>query len=219
MRDENGLQSLWLRHIPTGSNTQIVPPAATRYSALTFSPDANYIYCVRRDEAEHTIAALYSAPMLGGTPPLALRDVDSPITFSPDGKRFAYLREHHDTPNFDLFLVNSDGTPGPHAAQQHHAAHRQRRPGWLPTGKTIVIPIVQTTQDSLGGLLAVDVATGKREEVALNPSRIYYEPVWMPGTDGLLVSTVSVERGLQQRQLGVLSYPKGEFRHADHRHE
>ena len=34
----------------------------------------------------------------------------------------------------------------------------------------------------------------------------------MPGTDGLLVSSSSVERGLQQRQLGFLSYPKGEFR-------
>jgi eukaryotic-like serine/threonine-protein kinase len=212
VHDENGLQSLWLRHIPTGSNTQIVPPAATRYSAVTFSPDANYIYCVRRDEAEHTIAALYSAPMLGGTPRLLIRDVDSPITFSPDGKRFAYLRQHHDTPNFDLFLVNSDGTPDRTLLSNTMMATDSDVPVWLPTGKTIVIPIVQTTQDSLGGMLAVDVATGKREEVALNPSRIYYEPVWMPGTDGLLVSTVSVERGLQQRQLGVLSYPKGEFR-------
>jgi serine/threonine protein kinase len=212
VHDENGLQSLWLRHIPTGSNTQIVPPAATRYSAVTFSPDANYIYSVRLDEAEHTIAALYSAPMLGGTPRLLIRDVDSPITFSPDGKRFAYLRQHHDTPNFDLFLVNSDGTPDRTLLSNTLMPTDSEVPVWLPTGRTIVIPIVQTTQDSLGGLLAVDVATGKREEVALNPSRIYYEPVWMPGTDGLLVSTVSVERGLQQRQLGILSYPQGEFR-------
>ena len=45
------------------------PPAATRRSSrlppratqgLTFSPDANYIYFVRRDESEHTIASLYS---------------------------------------------------------------------------------------------------------------------------------------------------------------
>jgi serine/threonine protein kinase/Tol biopolymer transport system component len=212
VRDENGLQSLWLRHIPTGSNTQIVPPAATRYSGLTFSPDANYIYCVRRDESEHTIAALYSAPVLGGTPRLLVRDVDSPITFSPDGKLFAYLREHHDTPNFDLFLVNSDGTPNRALFTNTMMPTDSDVPVWLPTGKTIVIPIVQPTQASLGGLLAVDVASGKREEVALNPSRVYYEPVWMPGTDGLLVSSSSVERGLQQRQLGFLSYPKGEFR-------
>src|SRR5580692_4917977 len=212
VHDENGLQSLWLRHIPTGSNTQVVPPAATRYSAVTFSPDANYIYCVRRDEAEHTIAALYSAPMLGGTPRLLIRDVDSPITFSPDGKRFAYLRQHHDTPNFDLFLVNSDGTPDRALLTNTMMPTDSDVPVWLPTGKTIVIPIVQTTQDSLGGLLSVDVPTGKRQEVALTPNRIYYEPASLPGTDGLLVSASSVDRGLMQRQLGFISYPRGDFR-------
>jgi eukaryotic-like serine/threonine-protein kinase len=65
VHDENGLQSLWLRHIATGSNTEILPPTATRYFGLTFSPDANYIYCVRRDEDEHTISSVYSAPVLG----------------------------------------------------------------------------------------------------------------------------------------------------------
>jgi eukaryotic-like serine/threonine-protein kinase len=212
VHDENGLQSLWLRHIPTGSNTQVVAPAATRYAGLTFSTDANYIYCVRRDEAEHTIAALYSAPMLGGTPRLLVRDVDSPITFAPDGKRFAYLREHHDTPNFDLFLANSDGTPDRAVFNNALVSTDSIVPVWLPNGKTIVIPVVQTTRDSLGGLMAVDVASGNREEVALNPQRIYYEPAWLPGTEGLVVSTSSVERGLLQRQLGFLSYPKGEYR-------
>src|SRR5712691_7214788 len=78
VREEDGLQSLWLRHIPTDSNTQVVAPQATRYSGLTFSPDGNYIYCVRRDEAEHTIANLYRAPVLGGTPQRIIQDVDSP---------------------------------------------------------------------------------------------------------------------------------------------
>ena len=56
--DENGLQALQLRHIQTGSNTQIVAPAATRYIGITFSPDGSYLYFVRRDEAEHTISIL-----------------------------------------------------------------------------------------------------------------------------------------------------------------
>ena len=212
VHDENGLQSLWLRHIQTGSNTQIVPPTATRYAGLTFSPDANYIYFVRRDEAEHTISTLYSAPMLGGTPRLLIKDVDSPITFSPDGKKFAYLREHHDTPNFDLLIVNADGTPDRTIFSNTMVPTDSDVPVWLPEGKTIVIPIVQPTEDSLGGLLSVDVPSSKRHEVALTADRIYYEPAWFPGTDGLLVSSTSVERGLLQRQLGFLSYPKGDFR-------
>ncbi len=210
VREEQGAQSLWLRHIQTGSNTQIVAPAATRYSALTFSPDGNYIYCVRRDEAEHTIASLYSAPVLGGVPRLLLKDVDSPITFSPDGKRFAYLREHHDTPNFDLFLVNSNGSPDRTLFSNTPLFTDSDVPVWLPDGKTIVIPIAQTASNALGGLLAVDTATGKREEIAPNPDHIYYDPVWLPGADGFVVTTQSFS--VPQRQIGMVSYPKGEFR-------
>ena len=211
VRDENGLQSLWLRHIATGSNTQIIAPAATRYQGLVFSPDANYIYFVRRDEVEHTIAVLYSAPMLGGAPRLVVRDVDSPITFSPDGKKFAYLREHHDSPNFDLFLVNGDGTPDRPIFSNVLISTDSAVPTWLPNG-TIVIPIVQTSKGSLGGLLSVDVATGKREEIEAMSKRVYYEPTWLPGADGLVVTSIGGTLQSFHRQLGVLSYPQGEFR-------
>jgi len=212
VRDEDGLQSLWLRHIPTGSNTQVVAPAATRYQALAFSPDANYIYCVRRDEAEHTIAQLYSAPMLGGTPHLLVKDVDSPITFSPDGKRFAYVRERHDTPNYDLFLVNSDGSPDRTLFSNLLLSTDSAVPVWLPDGKTIVIPIVQTARGSLGGLLAVDVDSGNREEREALSSRVYYDPAWLPGAGGLVATSIGGNLQSFYRQLGVLSYPAGEFR-------
>jgi serine/threonine protein kinase/Tol biopolymer transport system component len=211
VRDENGLQSLWLRHIATGSNTQVVAPAATRYQGLIFSPDANYIYFVRRDEAEHTIAVLYSAPMLGGAPRLVVKDVDSSITFSPDGKKFAYLREHHDTPNFDLFLMNSDGTPDRSVFSNVLISTDSAVPTWLPDGK-IVIPIVQTSKGSLGGLLSVVVATGKSEEMEVVSKRVYYEPVWLPGADGLVVTAIAGTSQSFHRQVGFLSYPKGEFR-------
>jgi serine/threonine protein kinase len=210
--DENGLQSLWLRHIATGSNTQLVPPAATRYSALTFSPDANYIYCVRRDEAEHTIASLYSAPMLGGTPRLLIRDVDSPITFSPDGKRFAYLREHHDTPNYDLLIAHSDGSPDRALFTNTQVYTDSQVAAWSPDGKTIVIPLVQPGRDALGGFLAVDVASGRREEVAFAGDRVYYDPVWLPDSTGLLAASAQAEAGLSRRQLGFVAYPSGAFR-------
>jgi Tol biopolymer transport system component/phage shock protein PspC (stress-responsive transcriptional regulator)/tRNA A-37 threonylcarbamoyl transferase component Bud32 len=210
VRDEQGAQSRWGRPHQKGRKTQIVAPAATRYSALTFSPDGNYVYCVRRDEAEHTIASLYSAPVLGGTPRLLLKDVDSPITFSPDGKRFAYLREHHDTPNVDLFLVNSNGSPDRTLFSNTPLFTDSDVPVWLPDGKTIIIPIVQTTTNALSGFLAVDTATGKREEIAPNPDHIYYDPVWLPGAEGFVVTTQSFTA--PQRQLGMVSYPKGEFR-------
>ncbi|HEY2664244.1 MAG TPA: protein kinase, partial [Candidatus Binataceae bacterium] len=38
---DNGLESVWLRNIPTSSDTQVLPPAPRSYNGFTFSPDGN----------------------------------------------------------------------------------------------------------------------------------------------------------------------------------
>jgi serine/threonine protein kinase len=210
VHDENGLQSLWLRHIATGSNTEILPPTATRYFGLTFSPDANYIYCVRRDEEEHTLSSLYSAPVLGGTPHLVIKDVDSPIAFSPDGQRFAYLRQDHDSPSFDLILVHSDGSPD-HALFKEKilpGGNNQYTPAWSPDGKTIVIAVPQFDKGFTGAFLAVDVATSQQHLEATSPTHAYRFPAWMPDGKSLLVSEFST----LNIQLGLVSFPDGQYR-------
>jgi Tol biopolymer transport system component/phage shock protein PspC (stress-responsive transcriptional regulator) len=211
VRDENGLQSLWLRHIPTASNTQVVPPAATQYTGLTFSPDGSYIYCVRRDESEHTLASLYRAPVLGGAPQLLTKDVDSPIRFSPDGRRIVYLREHHDSPFFDLLIAQNDGTPDRALFSNTPLASNAYEPAWSPDGKTIVIPVAQPTPDAISGLLAVDVATGKQQTRALSADRLYFGAVWLPDGSGLVIPAVSQITSLHG-QLTLVSYPGGELR-------
>jgi serine/threonine protein kinase len=213
VREENGLQSLWLRHIATGSNTQLLAPAPTRYAGLTFSPDANYIYCVRRDEAEHTLASLYSAPVLGGTPRLLIKDVDSRVTFSPDGKLFAFLREDHDSPTYELIVANSDGSPNRTIFKDVPLAGSEGNytPAWSPDGKTIAITETQLAQGATAAILSVDVASGKQQIKALGINVVFRSPVWMPDGSGLLVSGFG-EGGVMNAQLGIVSYPGGEYR-------
>jgi serine/threonine protein kinase/Tol biopolymer transport system component len=210
--DENGLQSLWLRHIPTGSNTQVVAPAATRYSGLTFSPDGNYIYCVRRDDSEQAIASLYDAPMLGGTPRLLIKDVDSPIAFSPDGQRFAYLHQHGDSAVADLKIARRDGTFERDLFHHKEILTDSLTLSWSPDGKTIVIPIVQPTPDDLAGFLAVDATSGDMKQVAIAKDRIYLEPSWFPDGGALVVSATTAPTGFLRNQLGIVSFPGGDFR-------
>ena len=212
VREENGLQSLWLRHIPTGSNTQVVAPFATRYGGLTFSPDGDYIYFVRRDEAEQAIASLYQAPVLGGTPRLLIKDVDSPIAFSPDGQRFAYLHQHEDSSLMDLFLVHRDGTPDRALFEHKPIATDSLTLTWSPDGKTILIPVVQPTPSDFGGFAAIDAASGEQKLAALAKDRAYFDPSWMPDGNGVLVSAALAETGFERTQIGIVSYPGGEFR-------
>jgi Tol biopolymer transport system component len=193
------------------SDTRVVPPAATRYAGVTFSPDGSYIYCVRRDEAEHTLASLYRAPVLGGTPQLLIKDVDSPISFSPDGKNFVYMRERHDTPFWDLLVAHSDGSPDRTLFSNASLASNSFEPVWSPSGKTIAIPVFQPNPDALSGLQIVDVATGKQRAAAFSSERLYFGGVWLPDGTGLVLATVSQMTSLHA-QLSLVSYPDGEFR-------
>src|SRR4029077_11593977 len=60
--NDKGLQSLWLRNLPTSSNTQVIPPSPVSYKSLTFSPDGNYLYFIKATDATNTNFDLYRAP-------------------------------------------------------------------------------------------------------------------------------------------------------------
>jgi eukaryotic-like serine/threonine-protein kinase len=210
--EDKGMQSLWLHHIPTETNKQVVEPAATRYESLRFSPDGNYIYFLRREEAEESISVLFRASMLGGAPQVLIKDVDSPITFSPDGSQFAFLRELHDSPNWDLMLAKNDGTIVRPIFSGRPVKSDSYVPAWSPDGKSILLPVVQPTDNAIGGLTAVDVASGEAKLVVTSADRIIYVPAWLPDGSGLIVNSAKLGTGTQQARLGFVSYPRGGIR-------
>ncbi|MCA1600777.1 MAG: protein kinase, partial [Acidobacteria bacterium] len=111
-----GQQSLVLTYLATASNVLIAPPADVRYHAITFSNDGNYIYYVRYEKTE--IGLLYQVPALSGTSRKILSNVDSKITFAPDGKRFAFVRFDKSKGEYSLMIAQADGrAPAGYAKQ------------------------------------------------------------------------------------------------------
>ena len=109
VKNEKGLQSLWLRNVATGSDTQVVAPAAAHYRRLAFSPDANYLYFTSR--AANNEWDLFRVPVLGGTPRLVARDVQTKVTFSPDAQRIAYIRsDDPEMGKYSLLTAHPDGS-------------------------------------------------------------------------------------------------------------
>jgi eukaryotic-like serine/threonine-protein kinase len=198
-----GQQSLWLRNLPTGSNTQVIPPADVDYGGLRFSPDGNYLYFIRSEPGSHELKFLYRAPVLGGNPQKLVTDIDSNITFSPDGRQLAFFRANNPEPGKDrLIVVSSDGGEEK-VLYSGPLSGGLEDPAWSPDGKTIVCMVLQPA-DALGGLVAVDVATGKPRVFFTSLNSIISRPVWMPDGRGLLALS-----GIGRSQVIYVSFPDG----------
>ena len=206
--DDNGMQSLWLRNVPTNGDTQIVSPAPVVYGSLAFSPDGNYIYFRKAGTAAGSYFELYRATVLGGTPQTIVRDIDSDITFSPDAQRIAFMRGNNpEVGKYRLLSTNVDGGDekilggGPVSSAPFYLA-------WSPDGKTIAYSRFQP-DSVLGGVDVLDVASGKTRDLARFGDKRIAELRWLPDGHALLVV---YQDTFTRAQIGAISYPGGQFR-------
>jgi Tol biopolymer transport system component/DNA-binding winged helix-turn-helix (wHTH) protein len=196
-------RSLNVRQVATGSDIQILAPDVVLLRSLAFSPDGNYIFFTRTDQENFKIGSLYQMPVLGGTPHALIRHVDSPISFSPDGKQFAFVREDAANNMDELIIANADGSgervlarpgPGPEVG-----------PAWSPDGKTIAI----TAYDFKGGryIWAVSPSDGSKRLI-YSTHTLIGRAVWLPDGSGLLAAIGDPAQG-DQGQLWYIAYPGG----------
>jgi len=210
-----GSESLWLSHLASESNVQIIPPEHVQYSALRFSPDGSHIYF------SHTLLVsgpasqeydLYRIPVLGGTPQLLVKDIDTNPSFSSDGRRFAFIRANDPDPGkYHLLIANADGSneksilAGPMANVLSDAA-------WSPDGKAIVGTIFDQTEDSITAVISIDPDTGAQRSMSRPPYTLLRNVSWLPDGRALAVIYSSTETNFSRQQVGLISYPDGKLR-------
>ena len=205
-KSDNGLASLWLRNVPTNSMTQVEPPANVWYNGLRFSPDGNYFYSVHSEPGNSALKYLYRTPLLGGTPQRLAADVDSNVTFSPDGRKLAFMRyDNPDPGKYQLIVRSADSgdetvlTSGPESLGLYD-------PAWSPDGKTIMCGVIQPG-DSPFGLMSVDARTGQQRLFLGFPDYLAYL-TWMPDGSGLLILNSGPSSNYRRRQIALISYPE-----------
>ena len=208
--DDAGKASLWLRHVPTNSDTQVVAPADTIYTDLDFSPDGNYIYFIKAEAAILSVRDLFRAPVLGGAPQLVVRDIDSGISFSSDGKRFAFMRDNDpDVGKFQLRTANADGSDEKLLASGP-MTEASRFVSWFPTGNQIA-EVQYQMEGQLSSIRLFDAASGQSKAFASFADKLLDRIVWLPSGKGLLAIYQDPSTHYSRNQIGFISYPDGQF--------
>ena len=203
--NEAGKQGLWMRQTATSSNVPIVPPDDSTYVGLTFSPDGNYVYFVK-GAIGASIRSLYQVPVLGGAQRKLVEDVDSAITFSSDGKRFAFVR--HSSSESALMIVNADGS-GEQKLQSHKQPELFLQVEWSPDDKVIAA----TTRKISGGyrneMVAVQLSDGSEKVIGTQKWLALGGFEWLADGSGIVVSALDQTPGSRQLQIWQISYPDG----------
>ena len=204
---EAGQESLWLRQVAAPSNREVIPRADVSYQGLTFSLDGTHVYFVRR-EMNGPEQTLYRVPALGGVPGKILTDVHSPISLSPDGTRFAFVRGSKD--ESALMIANVDGSN-----QRKLAARAMtdyfKVPAWSPGGEEIAVSAgTGDPYDIHNSVIAVRVEDGSQR--SLTPQKWAWTRWvdWLANGSGFLMTARDSHEA--HNQIWHVSYPEGAVR-------
>ena len=209
--DIKGSHGIWIRQVATGSTAQVELGSPGEIEGLTFSPDSNYLFFVKRDEAAG-VGTVFQVPSLGGAPRQIMVDVDSPISFSPDGKRFVFVRQVSKAKTSNLIIANADGT-GEQNLQvlTNPPRFSSDGPAWSPDGKRIAVADNPTGEFDKSAIEVVDLESKAKTRVGSANWIAPDQMAWLPDGSAILFNA-RVAKSSLNAQLFELSYPGAEVR-------
>jgi Tol biopolymer transport system component len=182
-----------------------VPPSAL-IPNVAFSPDGDYIYYRQALNGIASDFNIYRTPVLGGTPKVVVHDVDTEFTFSPDGRRLAFLRANNpETGKYRLLSTNLDGSDEK-VIYISPMTGLARWLSWSPDGKRIAYPESQPA-NAIGGINLVDVDTGKVQLLTF-ADQLIWEVLWSSTSERADLPPPSDWLCQSCRRAGAANFPR-----------
>ncbi len=205
--------SLWVRQTGIANDKQVLPPTKSEFWGLTFTPDGNQIY-YNLFSGDKTDIDLYKIPALGGVPQKIPDIIAYSVSFSPDGKKIAFIQSDSASNRNHLVIADADGRnarivsskPQPNTFIFHGDFT-----AWSPDGETIACLInLHEPEFNYGSIIGVNVSDGSEKSL----SNIKWHDVasfeWIKDGSGLLVS--GSKSSSERNQIWFVSSGSGEAR-------
>ena len=202
--------SLWVRQTATINPVPIMPAMPSRVIlGATVTPDAAHFDVIVREKGRN---ALWRVPFLGGVPRRFIDNVGTPVGWSNDGQRMAFIRNMA-ADSTALIVADADGT------SERILATRQN-PRWFVTltlaGSPSVRPSWSPDDRSLATIVGNDAA-GRQEIAVFNVESGQENLLPIPGRvpEGLAwfdESTLLIAQNLEfgsPTQVWRVSFPEG----------
>jgi eukaryotic-like serine/threonine-protein kinase len=214
VKNDNTQRTLWVRNTVTNTDTQILGAFANDYLGLTFSPDGNYLYFTRGTPDNNSQRNLYVMSVFGGTPRQLIVNIDSPVSFAPNGNRFTYVRWWPDRKDY-FSEVHITGKDGGNDRLLHTSPELIQAPVWSADGRRIAWLEIPAGTARIA-LTAIEVSSKQLTTVAapaevsfVYPDDGYTTLTWLPDNQHLLA--LYYKQHTDRVQIGVITIPSGQF--------
>ncbi len=205
---DQGEQSLWVRQMSTGQSLELIPMRRAAYWGLAFSPDGD-IFFGQKGVGEN--GQIQRISPLGGVPRKVIDNIESPPTFSPDGKQLAFLRARFPSiTESSVIVANVDGSNEKTLASvklpDRFVPVFYGGASWSPDGRQIAASVMNRDART-ARVVGVDVATGAITEISDGPWMEVAQVAWLP--DGKGLAAIADEGDDARSQVWYLPYPNG----------
>src|SRR5262249_7165293 len=210
--EENGRHSLWVKDIKSGGASRIGPPMDNPYFDVTYTPDGAYIY-YNSLKTNHPNRTIFRVPAEGGDPQEIAYDDISPVTFSPDQQRIAFIRGRPGESS--LIITDADGRGNDRELRSRRSGSWVEGGGsnlsWSPDGKRIAVcgANFSAGRDRYE-LTEVSVSDGSERVIPTRKWNYLDDVAWLSDQSGLIVR--ARETQTSPWQIWHVSYPDGETR-------
>jgi Tol biopolymer transport system component len=201
-----GSASLRVRQVATGSDVEVLPARDATLESPSFSPDGNYVFYLTRKPENPNYRALLQVPSLGGPPQERVFDVDSRVSFSPDGKRIAFWRGVPQKRQALLVVFDLESSKERLLATVGESEVYQGPPSWSPNGATIAASLLKPAPDLQTSIAFFDAETGSRRDFLALPRTLFASLAWLPDGRGLVAAGQDL-RGALYDQVFLIGHP------------
>jgi serine/threonine protein kinase len=196
----DGSPKLMIRQTVTSATAELVPAADVDYLSLSFSPDSNFVYYVSKKK--NGVGELYKIPVLGGRSEKILDNISIGVTFSPNGKKMAFIRDRK-----HLMIAESNGE-SVQMLTSPDSTDSKLQIDWNPNGKTIIC--ASTSGNSRYYFSEISVADGTEKRLQTQEWMIISSLQWIADGSGLIFTGRDADTKFSQ--IWKMSYPSLEIK-------
>lgn len=126
VQEENGKNGFWIRQTEETGGRILIAPDFKSYSGLSFAPDSKSVYY--SVFGKDGVGNLYKIPILSETSQLIAKNIDSSVSFSPDGNKIAFLSRNSEAGIDRVIIADADG-------QNQRTVSEKKQPEFLLIAK------------------------------------------------------------------------------------